>query len=76
MPWNQIISMNIRPPRPIEPRNWARLPKANARMRNRESRNIGSFTFISTKMKPTRHARPPAIIPSTKGFPQPLAEVP
>ena len=76
MPWNQIISMNIRPPRPIDPKNWARLPAANARMRNSERRNIGSVTLASMKRKASSSAAPPQSIHRTKGFPQPVRECP
>ena len=76
MPWNQIISMNIRPPRPIDPRNWARLPKANGRMRKRERRNIGSFTRLSMTANAASRTMPLAIMEMTNGLPHPEREVP
>ena len=68
--------MNIRPPRPIDPRNEARLPKANGLMRKRERRNIGSFTRVSMTAKTASRKRPLVIMEMTKGFPQPEREVP
>ena len=48
IPCNQMIRMNIRPPRAREERRVARLPAAKARMRNSPMWNIGAATLVST----------------------------
>jgi hypothetical protein len=47
MPCNQMITMNIRPPRPIEASSAAIMPKLKARLLNRLMWNIGSSTRVS-----------------------------
>ena len=41
MPCSQMISMNIRPPRPRAARNVEMVPNVKALMRNKLSRNMG-----------------------------------
>jgi hypothetical protein len=76
MPCSQMISMNISPPRAIAERNVESVPNVNARIRNRGSRNIGSATRLSITAKTARHATPAPSRPSTRGLPQPVAELP
>ena len=67
-----MISMNVKPPRLSEARKLAALPAEKARMRKRESRNIGCFTLVSMMPKATSTAIPPKISPSTFGLVQPM----
>ena len=68
MPWSQMTSMNIKPPRLSEARKLATLPALKARMRNRVSRNMGCATLVSTTPKTTRMPMPPKMAATTKGF--------
>ena len=68
-----MMRVNCMPPRPRATIRLARLPAANARIRNSDSRNIGSATLASTKQKTTSAARPPKIMESTNGLVQPMA---
>ena len=53
-----MISMNISPPRAIDDRNVDSVPKVKARIRNSDSRNIGSAERRSITTKATkRHQR-------------------
>ena len=72
IPCSQMISMNIKPPRLSEARKLAALPAEKARMRNRERRNIGCFTLVSTIPNTIRTSRPPKISTSTFGLVQPM----
>ena len=72
MPCSQMIRMNISPPRPRLESRLARLPAVNGRIRNSESRNIGSATRVSITQKPASTASPPTISPSTTGLVQPI----
>ena len=72
MPCSQMISMNCRPPRPTAITKLARLPIANARIRNIDSLNSGSATRVSTKQNTISRASPPNIRPSTSGLVQPM----
>ena len=72
MPCSQMISMNIRPPRPSEASSVAIVPALNARMRNSERLNIGSSLRSSITTKAASSRRPPPISPSTSGFVQPI----
>ncbi len=72
MPCNQMMIMNISPPRPIEPSSAATVPKVNPRMRNRLTRNIGSATRVSTTTNTASRAAPPMIASRTDGFVQPI----
>ena len=72
MPCSQMISMNCIPPRPSASMRLATLPKANARIRNNDSRNSGSATFVSTTAKITSSATPPKMAASTDGLVQPI----
>ena len=72
IPWSQMINMNIRPPRLSEARKLATLPAEKARIRKRESLNIGSFTLVSTKPKKISTSTPPKISASTFGLVQPM----
>ena len=73
MPWSQMISMNISPPRLSEARKLAVLPAAKARMRNRLRRNIGCSTRVSMTPKTTSRQRPPTMAASTLGLVHPMA---
>src|SRR4029078_11295116 len=42
MPWSQMMSMNMSPPRATAERKVESVPNVNARMRKSGSRNIGS----------------------------------
>ena len=64
------------PPLAIAESSTARLPAAKARMRKSRRLNIGSATRVSMNTKTTSTATPPAIIASTNGFAQPMAELP
>ena len=72
MPCSQMISMNCMPPRPSASIRLARLPQAKARILNRESRNSGSATLVSTTPKIPSRATPPKIALSTHGLVQPI----
>jgi hypothetical protein len=67
-----MIRMNIRPPRPRPDSSEARLPAVNGRIRNSDSRNIGSATRVSITQKAISTARPPKIRDSTSGLVQPM----
>ena len=54
MPCNQMISMNCRPPRPIEDISPARLPIPNEADRNSRMSTIGDSTRSSMKQNATR----------------------
>ena len=73
MPCSQMISMNIRPPRPSADRNVETVPKVNARILNRLSRNIGWATRVSMSTKAASRAAPAARRAMTRGLPQPMA---
>ena len=72
IPWSQMISMNISPPRLIPERRVDTLPAVNARIRNSDSRNIGSGTRFSINTNSPTSARPLASIKRTKGLLQPI----
>ena len=72
MPCSQMISMNCMPPRPSASMKLARLPQAKARILNRESRNSGSATLVSTTPNTTSSAIPPKMAVSTHGLVQPI----
>ena len=76
MPCSHMMSMNCRPPLAIDESSTARLPAAKARILKSRSSNIGSVTCSSMYAKSARTMAPPPIIPSTKGLPQPMFEVP
>ncbi len=67
-----MIRVNIRPPRPRPASRLARLPAVNGRIRNSESRNIGSATRVSITQNTPSTARPPQIRPITRGLVQPI----
>ena len=46
IPWSQMISMNMRPPRPTPASREERLPAVKARILNSGKRNIGSATSV------------------------------
>ncbi|SFY52137.1 hypothetical protein STEPF1_05407 [Streptomyces sp. F-1] len=73
MPCNQMISMNWSPPRAIAVSRAARLPAANARTRNSDSRNIGSATWVSTTQNTSNSTTPPISPARTQGLVQPVA---
>ncbi len=72
MPCSQMISMNCSPPRAIELSRLAMLPAANARIRNRLIRNMGSVIFVSMRQNATSRTTPVASPPSTNGLVQPV----
>ena len=72
MPCSQMISMNCRPPRPIEIMKLATLPATKARMRNNERLNIGSATRRSIMTNTTSSASPPMSSASTIGLVHPI----
>ena len=72
MPCSQMISMNCMPPRPSASIRLARLPQTKARILNRESRNSGSATLVSTTPNTTSSAIPPKMAVSTHGLVQPM----
>ncbi len=72
MPWSQMISMNMRPPRLSEARKLATLPAVKARIRNSVSRNMGWATRVSMTPKTTSKTTPPKISPITTGLVQPM----
>jgi len=72
MPCSQMMSMNCRPPRAIELSRLAMFPAANARIRNRPIRNIGSAIFVSSTQNPASSAIPAAMPPSTNGLVHPV----
>ena len=65
IPCSQMMSMNIRPPRPIADKNVARVPKVKALIFSSDSRNIGSATCVSMMMKATSKPTPAASIEIT-----------
>ena len=67
-----MINMNMRPPRLSDARKLATLPAVNARMRNRDRRNIGWATLVSMTPKATRMRIPPMISVITMGLVQPM----
>ena len=76
MPCSQMISMNMRPPRPTLDSRDDRLPAVKARILNRDRRNIGSGARRSMSAKAVSSATPPASEPSTNGLVQPIVEWP
>ena len=76
MPCSQMISMNCRPPRPIEDISPARLPMPNDAERNSRMSTIGESTCSSMKQNATSDSRPKTIAPSTHGLVQPVVESP
>ena len=72
MPCNQMISMNCRPPRAIEPSRLAALPLLKAAIRNRLRGNIGSATRASIRQKAASTATPPIRPASTHGLVHPM----
>ena len=76
IPWSQITSMNISPPRLRAARKLAKTPDVKARILNSWSRNMGSATFVSMTQKATIRTTPIPMAPRTRGFPHPMLEVP
>ena len=76
MPCSQMISMNIRPPRPSAPRKLAKTPAEKARILKSWSRNMGSSVCTSMTQKRIRKATPAASSASTVGLVQPMDEPP
>src|ERR1700712_5008647 len=76
MPCSQMISMNIRPPRPSDASSVAMLPAVKARMRNSPRLNIGSSWRSSMTTKSASSSRPTTISPTTCGFVQPIGGPP
>ena len=72
MPWSQMISMNMSPPRATAERNVESVPKVNARMRNSGSRNIGSGTRCSAIAKTVKLTAAPASRTTTRVLVQPV----
>ena len=72
MPCSQMIRMNISPPRPRPDSRLARFPAVNGRIRNSESRNIGSATRVSITQNSASTARPPPVRAMTSGLVQPM----
>ena len=72
IPWSQMISMNIRPPREIAERKLDRTPNVKARMRKRPSWNIGALERNSTTAKTASNAPPARRQTSTTGEVQPI----
>ena len=72
MPCNQMISMNMSPPRPIDARRVDTLPALKALILNSESRNIGSKTLLSMNANAVNNATPEASIDRTNGLVQPI----
>ncbi len=66
------MSMNMSPPRPMLASREDRLPAVNARILNRDRRNIGSATRCSMSAKAASRTTPPARQPSTNGLVQPM----
>ena len=76
IPWSQMMSMNISPPRAIEDRKFASTPNVYGRMRKRSRWNIGSFTRVSIRTNATRSTTPSARAESTNGLLHPIGESP
>ena len=72
MPCNQMISMNIMPPRLRAARKLAQIPAVNGRIRKSSRRNIGVATRRSITAKANMVTRPTATQPSTRGLVQPM----
>ncbi len=72
MPCNQMMRMNIIPPRASEDRRLAMLPAVKGRIRKRRRRNIGWSTRVSIQANTTSTARPPKSAPSTLGLVHPI----
>ena len=72
MPCSQMMSMNIRPPRPSAPRKLAKTPAVKARILKSWSRNMGSSVCTSMKQNRIRKATPAPISASTTGLVQPM----
>ena len=72
MPCSQMISMNIRPPRPSADRNVESVPKVKALMRKSGRRNIGKRTRVSITANASSSTIPPPSAPSTNGLVQPI----
>ncbi len=76
MPCNQMMSMNMSPPRPTAARKLASTPAVKARMRNRGRRNMGSATRVSMMAKATSRPTPRPSSAITVGPVQPMVWVP
>ena len=76
MPCSQMMSMNWRPPRPIEDISPARLPMPNEADRNSLMSTIGESMCSSMKQNATSDSSPKAIDPNTHGLVQPVVESP
>ena len=72
IPWSQMMSMNISPPRPSAPRKLAKTPAEKARILKSWSRNIGSSLWSSIQQNTTRNATPIPSSPRTTGLVQPM----
>ncbi len=72
IPWSQMISMNISPPRLSAARKLASTPLVKARILNSWSRNMGSATLVSMMQKATSRATPSARQPTTNGLVHPI----
>jgi hypothetical protein len=76
MPWSQMMSMNWRPPRPMEAISPAKLPAANTGERNSWRWNIGSGERSSMTQNATSSATPPNSPARTHGLVQPVLWLP
>ena len=73
MPCNQMINMNIKPPRPTAERKVESVPNVNALILNSGSRNMGSSTLDSIRAKATRNATPSISSVMTLTLVQPMS---
>ena len=72
IPWSQMMSMNISPPRLRAARKLASTPLVKARILNSCSRNMGWGTLVSMMQNTTRNATPRASEPKTMGLVHPM----
>ena len=72
MPCNQMISMNIRPPRATADRNVESVPNVKALMRKSGRRNMGSAVRRSISANAVSETTEATSRPSTRGLSQPV----
>ncbi len=76
IPCSQMMSMNMRPPRPTAARKLASTPAVKARIRNSGRRNMGSATRVSMTAKAMSNPTPAPSSHSTAGAVQPMVWLP
>jgi hypothetical protein len=72
IPWSQMMSMNMSPPRLNAANKLAKTPALKARILKSCSRNIGSATLVSMMQNAIRRATPMMRAPRTFGLVHPM----